>query len=573
MSSALPLVNRLALHDRDVLVDALVIRAPKTVGVRDLFDLAEALLTPACIDSGLARLSKDRLTAVATGNTDSGLIAECDALLLGDDTHIFDEVRSRAEHWVSRASADSAAKTEPADLPVGPDMAAEADAVTALHEGLIATTLLDDLLAALNNVPARVNGAGTLAKASAAHLDAVMPRSDRDLHELVTWAVSTPLASVRTGAVVINSAEFELWSGMSTPDRWLWLVAAWRDRIPVAGRRLLAMTPWTNAQLEQATGRELVVSNAWIMPSLTEALVIAHTLGLVRGSLVSPAALSALALDDTSLRAFVTAHAPAETESFIVQHDLSIIAPGPLSAKTSAQLRALSHVESRGMASTFRVSADSVSRALAAGADGASLLTFLTDHSLTELPQNLVYLINDLAAKHGSVRVSRVEGRTSIEAATDELAAVLAVDNSVRNLQLTPAGDRTFGTAVEPQSVMNILVQAGYPAISVDAPVLLEPETGDAPDAALHALVSRLRERDEDIPMDASWLKRQLDLAIRNKERVTVTVQMPDGEREFELEVTALANGRLRGRDLRGAVERTLPLSAITAVSAVSAAG
>ena len=566
MSSALPLVNRLALHDKDVLVDALVIRAPKTVGVRDLFDLAEALLTPASIDSGLARLSRDRLAAVASGSTDPELLAECDALLLGDDTHIFDEVRSRAEHWVSRAHRDSAAETEPADLPVGPDIAADAEAVTALHEGLIAASLLDDLLAALNNVPARVNGAGTLAKASAAHLDAVMPRSDLDLHDLVTWAVSTPLASVRTGAVCLDSAELALWSERSTVERWLWLVAAWRDQIAPAGRHLLATTPWTNAQLEQATARELVVSNDWIMPSLTDALVTARVLGLVRNSRVSPAAIAALSGDDTSLRAFVADRAPSETESFIVQHDLSIIAPGPLSAHASAQLRSLTHVESRGMASTFRVSADSVSRALASGADGASLLTFLADHSLTELPQNLVYLINDLAAKHGSVRVSRVDGRTSIEAATDELAAVLAVDNSVRNLQLTPAGERTFATAVEPQSVVNILVQAGYPAISVDVPVFLEAETGDAPDAALHALVNRLRERDEDIPMDASWLKRQLDLAIRNKESVTVTVQMPDGEREFELEVTALANGRLRGRDLRGAVERTLPLSAITAV-------
>jgi hypothetical protein len=111
------------------------------------------------------------------------------------------------------------------------------------------------------------------------------------------------------------------------------------------------------------------------------------------------------------------------------------------------------------------------------------------------------------------------------------------------------------------------LVEAGYPAIPIDVPVELEDAPIETPDAALRALVRRLRERDEDIPMDASWLKRQLDLAIRNKERVTVTVQMPDGVRDFELEVTALANGRLRGRDLRGAVERTLPLSAITAVS------
>ena len=566
MSSALPLVNRLALHDKDVLVDALVIRAPKTVGVRDLFDLAEALLTPASIDSGLARLSRDRLAAVAAGNSDPDLLAECDALLLGDGAQIFAEVQARAVHWVTRAADTAQLGGDSAGLAPTLEMAAEADAVAALHEGLIAASLLDDLLTAMNNVPARVNSGGMLAKASAAHLEAVMPRSDLDLQELVTWAVSTPLANVRTGAVVIDSAEFALWSGRSNCERWLWLVTAWRDRIPAAGRHLLATTPWTTAHLENATAHELVVSNAWIMPSLTDALLTANTLGLVRGSRVSPVAIAALSGDDTSLGAFVADRAPAETETFIVQHDLSIIAPGPLSARTSAQLRALTHVESRGMASTFRVSADSVSRALAAGADGASLLAFLATHSLTELPQNLVYLINDLAAKHGTVRVSRIEGRTSIEAATDELAAVLAVDNSVRNLQLTPAGERTFATAVEPQSVVNILVQAGYPAISIDVPVFVEATTSDAPDAALHALVTRLRERDEDIPMDASLLKRQLDLAIRNKESVTVTVQMPDGERDFELEVTALANGRLRGRDLRGAVERTLPLSAITAV-------
>jgi hypothetical protein len=218
------------------------------------------------------------------------------------------------------------------------------------------------------------------------------------------------------------------------------------------------------------------------------------------------------------------------------------------------------------MASTFRISAESISRALATGDDGDGLLSFLTGHSLTELPQNLVYLINDVAAKHGSVRVSLAVGRTIVEAATDQLAALLGVDSNVRHLQLEPTGVRTFATALDPGSVINVLVEAGYPAVTVDASSGLEHTPVEMPEAALHALVTRLRELDEDIPMDASWLKRQLDLAIRNKQRVTVTVQMPDGERDFELEVTALANGRLRGRDLRGAVERTLPLAFITAV-------
>jgi hypothetical protein len=444
--------------------------------------------------------------------------------------------------------------------------------VAALHEGLVAVSLLDDLLTAVTHVPARVNGTGTLAKASTAHLEAVMPRSDTDLQSLVTWALNTPLMSSRLGTLRVVTQHMAEWEQMTTLERWLWLVATWRERIPSAGQQILSATVWTVEALEAAAERRLIVSHAWIMPALIEAVSTARMLGLVRDANASPVALAVLGdgagdADLEHVRAYALAHAPAEVETFIVQHDLSIIAPGPLSARDSARLRAMSHVESRGMASTFRISAESISRALATGDDGEALLAFLLEHSLTELPQNLVYLINDLAAKHGSVRVSRIAGRTMVEAATDQLASLLGVDSNVRHLQLAPTGVRTFGTVLEPRAVMSVLVEAGYPAVAVDTSPGLEEVPEEAPDAALHALVTRLRERDEDIPMDASWLKRQLDLAIRNKQRVTVTVQMPDGERDFELEVTALANGRLRGRDLRGAVERTLPLAFITAVS------
>jgi hypothetical protein len=569
MSSALSLVNRLAHHDENILVSGLAIRAPKTIGVRDLFDLAEALLTPASIDNGLARLSTHELAQMAGGNADSELLATCDALLLGDTDHIFPEVRERAQHWITGVTgASGVTHTEPHD---GPSPASPDDAVVALHEGLVAVNLLDDLLTALKNVPVRVNVSGTLAKAASTHLEAVMPRSDIDLQSLVTWAVSTPLVSIRLGTLQVVSDHMTVWTQMTNVERWLWLVAAWRERIPSAGRRILCSTPWSPSDLEAAAKHQLIVNHVWIMPALTEAVATARLLGLVRGSNVSPVAVAALldgaANSGDDVRAFAVTHAPAETDSFIVQHDLSIIAPGPLSAQASARLRAMSHVESRGMASTFRISAESISRALATGDDGEALRSFLAEHSLTELPQNLVYLINDLAAKHGSVRVSQATGRTMVEAATDQLAALLGVDSNVRHLQLAPTGVRTFSTALEPGSVISVLVEAGYPAVTMDALPGLEQAPEEMPDAALHALVTRLRELDEDIPMDASWLKRQLDLAIRNKQRVTVTVQMPDGERDFELEVTALANGRLRGRDLRGAVERTLPLAFITAVS------
>ena len=52
---------------------------------------------------------------------------------------------------------------------------------------------------------------------------------------------------------------------------------------------------------------------------------------------------------------------------------------------------------------------------------------------------------------------------------------------------------------------------------------------------------------------------------------VTVTVRMPDGsETAFLLEPAGLSGGRLRARDCRADIERTLPLSHIVAVAPAS---
>ncbi len=60
---------------------------------------------------------------------------------------------------------------------------------------------------------------------------------------------------------------------------------------------------------------------------------------------------------------------------------------------------------------------------------------------------------------------------------------------------------------------------------------------------------------------------RQIELAAKGKVAVTVTVRMPDGsEAEYTLEPAAVAGGRLRARDRRADIERTLPLSSIVDV-------
>jgi hypothetical protein len=121
------------------------------------------------------------------------------------------------------------------------------------------------------------------------------------------------------------------------------------------------------------------------------------------------------------------------------------------------------------------------------------------------------------------------------------------------------------------------LVDARYPAVFEDADGVIRPVQRVIPRAAAieapadpaARLVARIREAAEHQPAEsgAAWNARQLELAIKARLEVTVVVRMPDGaEVPYLLEPAALAGGRLRARDRRADIERTLPLSHIVAV-------
>ncbi len=84
------------------------------------------------------------------------------------------------------------------------------------------------------------------------------------------------------------------------------------------------------------------------------------------------------------------------------------------------------------------------------------------------------------------------------------------------------------------------------------------------------SLIERLRlgsSSDPDIT-GAAWLTRQLDVAIKGKVTITVTVQLGDGSTaDYQLEPASVAGGRLRALDRKADIERTLPLAKIISVS------
>ena len=103
-------------------------------------------------------------------------------------------------------------------------------------------------------------------------------------------------------------------------------------------------------------------------------------------------------------------------------------------------------------------------------------------------------------------------------------------------------------------------------------PVKLSQRVGVEPKPdAIEAMILRLRGSEQKAAEgdDESKL-RQLQLAIKNKASVRVIYSGKDAvQYEFLLEPVGVANGRLRARDRKADIERTLPLANILSLELV----
>ena len=131
----------------------------------------------------------------------------------------------------------------------------------------------------------------------------------------------------------------------------------------------------------------------------------AHALGLTgRGALSSPAATLLGDGEQAALETMAKVM-PAPIDYFLVQADLTVVVPGPLNRELADELAAVATVESAGAAMVYRVSEQSIRHALDTGRTADGLRSFFEKSSKTPVPQGLTYLINDIARRHGQLRV------------------------------------------------------------------------------------------------------------------------------------------------------------------------
>jgi hypothetical protein len=135
-------------------------------------------------------------------------------------------------------------------------------------------------------------------------------------------------------------------------------------------------------------------------------LTEAHALGVVgRGAIASPARKMLAGVPADDVAAAMDKVLPEPIDHFLLQADLTVIVPGPLERDLAEQLASVATVESAGAAMVYRISEASIRRALDTGRTASELHALFNRHSKTPVPQGLTYLIDDVARRHGQLRV------------------------------------------------------------------------------------------------------------------------------------------------------------------------
>jgi hypothetical protein len=302
---------------------------------------------------------------------------------------------------------------------------------------------VEELLETWATDPPKALRSGGLGVRDRARTAAALGIDQEQLSLLLETAQAAGMLAIGGGSdeVWLPTATYDTWRTWSVADRWSTLVEAWSatPRVPgLAGSKdsrgkvlaplgpdlarslapgvrrdvlqALVALPVGQATTVESLGARLRWGSPRLFGRLRESLLDwtmreAQIFGVTSGGALS--SFGRLVVTGADDRAVDTLEKllPEPLDHVLLQADLTAVAPGPLTGELAQRMALLADVESRGGATTYRFSDATIRRALDLGWSAGEVLELLRNHSRTPVPQPLTYLVEDVARRHGRVRV------------------------------------------------------------------------------------------------------------------------------------------------------------------------
>jgi hypothetical protein len=584
MSELLRIASALRRASDDDLRAVISQRLVNSSGLRDFFDLAESLSQPKSVASTVAGLPKtqiEALIAIVEGRKPDAKAADALARMMlierlaDGDYSLFESTALCLQSLESPKNKDALSGTS---APAKQDV--DRDSGIATFETLQALT---ELVFDVEQRYIREVGKKNVGLPDIKRLAQHVRQSNefaREIYELANHADLIGLASGRwqLGPQAAN------WLTWQPEARHRHLITVWRGLLgATSAEEIVASIRSSEAtgviSLAQQLQENYPFADSSVSSRISRVVSLAERIGLSRDGWLSSWALSALDGDLEASANAASAYLPASQRKLICQADLSLIAPGPLPTELEIAVRRFADTEQIGMASTYRMSALSISHGLETGLGEQEIRGLLLELTDKPLPQPVDYLIREAAQRFGRLTVGagELETKSVIRSLDSILLAQILNESKLKPFAMYALPDGTIGCRFEPEMVYFGLREAGFSAVRVDAAgSVISPRAPLATSERLETVstldqdIKRLRDQEEKLGSepDGDDLARSIQLAIKNKSIIVIGITSNSGaELEFTLEPIGFANGRLRAKDKKADIERTLPLANITRVS------
>ncbi len=282
----------------------------------------------------------------------------------------------------------------------------------------------------------------------------------------------------------------DAWAEQSPAWRWALLVDTWRHSVQLSELDGLPERYEPHRVLTDATA--VAARSAWLL--LLDGLPDGHGIGpdeVARAAgarcpalLAAPGHLQALLAATRALGlvppdgpvgltaagravlrgpAAVDAVMPEPDDHIVVQADLTVIAPPDAAPDVTATLARWADLESAAGARVYRLDERRLAAAMASGADDDEILGWLKEHSRVGVPQNVEYLIRDVARRRGRLRA----GAVTTYLRSDD-AAMLTRAVGVRAAKLRLLAPTVAVTPLSRAKLLAALSDAGVAAVAED---------------------------------------------------------------------------------------------------------